>query len=315
MRRPNDRAIRPPALRPGARVALVAPAGPLVDGAAERAVDRVRAMGWEPQLAEHARGRHGYLSGTDDQRLADLNRALRSDDNDAIWCLRGGYGTMRVLERIDWQALQRRPRALIGFSDNTALHLAIRQLGIVSFHGPHPAAELPPFAEQALRRVLEDASPAGLLPSPPAAPAPDGVVGGRAEGPLVGGNLALLAATLGTPYAVHADGAILFLEEVGEPAYRIDRLLSQLLLAGVFDRVAGVAIGAFSECPDEEQTHLPSPAEVIRDRLGRLEVPVASGFSFGHIADNLTLPLGVRARLDADVGTLELLEPAVTDDR
>jgi muramoyltetrapeptide carboxypeptidase len=313
MHDPPRTMIRPAALRPGARIALVAPAGPLAEGAAERAVQRVEAMGWIPRLGEHASGRHGYLAGTDDQRLADLNRALRSDDIDTIWCLRGGYGTMRILDRIDWPALQRRPRALIGFSDNTALHLALQRLGVVSFHGPHPAADYPPFAEQALRAVVTEARPAGLLPAPPAAPAPEAIVGGRAEGLLVGGNLALLAATLGTPYAVQTSGAILFLEEVGEPVYRIDRLLSQLLLAGVLDRVAGIVIGAFSECPDLDKPELPSTAEVLRDRLAHLRVPVAAGFSFGHIPDNLTLPLGVLARLDADAGTLELLEPAVSE--
>jgi muramoyltetrapeptide carboxypeptidase len=263
-------------------------------------------------LGEHARGRHGFLAGADEQRAADLNRALRADDIDAVWCLRGGYGTMRILPVIDWDALRRRPRALIGFSDNTALHLAARRVGVVSFHGPHPGAEFPPFAEDNLLRVLTRTAPAGVLPFPGNGPArAETLAGGQAEGRLVGGNLALVAATLGTPYAIEPEGALLFLEEVGEVAYRIDRLLSQLRLAGVLERVAGVVVGAFSDCPDEADPGIPSPAEVIRERLGGLGVPVATGFPFGHVADNWTLPLGVRARLDADAGTLELLEPAV----
>jgi len=263
-------------------------------------------------LGTHARARSGYLAGTDEQRAADLDAALRAADNDAIWCLRGGYGTMRILDRLDWGALAARPRPLIGFSDNTALHLAARRAGVVSFHGPHPAvAELPPFSERCLLRVLTAAEPAGPLPFPADAERARALVGGVAEGPLVGGNLALLAATAGTPYALRARGCILFLEEVGEAAYRIDRMLSQLRLAGILDGVAGVAVGAFSECPDRGVEGIPAPEEVLLDRLGELGIPVAFGFPFGHVPESWTLPLGVRARLDADAGTLELLEAAV----
>ncbi|HEX2091300.1 MAG TPA: LD-carboxypeptidase [Longimicrobiaceae bacterium] len=305
--------IRPPALRPGARVSLVAPAGPLPEGAVDRAVERIRDWGWEPVLGGFCRGRCGYLSGTDEERAADLNAALRSPDNDAVWCLRGGYGTMRILDRIDWGALSRRPRPLIGFSDNTALHLAAQREGVVSFHGPHPATpELSGFSRAALLRVLTGGESAGLLPFPDGGPPrAETVVGGRAEGRLVGGNLALLAALAGTPYALRGQGAILFLEEVGEPSYRVDRMLSQLLLSGALEGVAGIAVGAFSETPDADREDLPPAVEVIADRLGGPGVPLASGFPFGHVEESWTLPLGVRARLDADAGTLELLESAV----
>jgi muramoyltetrapeptide carboxypeptidase len=305
--------VRPPALRPGARVSLVAPAGPLAEGAVARAAERVRAWGWEPLVGRFAERRTGYLAGTDDERAADLNDALRSPDNDAIWLLRGGYGVMRILPDVDWDAMAARPRALIGFSDNTALHLGMQRRGIVSFHGPHPAtAEMTDFSAHGLRRVLTDASPAGILPFPGGdADRADTLAPGVAEGRLVGGNLALVAATLGTPYAVDARGAILCLEEVGEASYRLDRLLTQLWLAGVFDEVAGIALGAFTESPDVGREGIPTPEEVLRERLGKLGVPVALGFPFGHVDDNLTLPLGVRARLDADAGTLEVLEGAV----
>ncbi len=311
MRHAKIESIRPSALQPGARVALVAPAGPLAPEAVDRAVERVRSRGWEPRVGEYARGRHGYLSGTDEERAADLNHALRTADNDAIWFLRGGYGTMRILDRIDWDALLARHRPVIGFSDNTAIHLGLQRHGLVSFHGPHPAAELPEFAARQLHTLLTTTRPVGRLPFPAGSRGrAETVASGRAEGPLVGGNLALIAATLGTPYAVRAEGAILCLEEVGELTYRIDRLISQLLLAGVLDAVAGVALGAFSDCPDEGAAGIPTPAEVIRERLEGLGVPVALGFPFGHVAESWTLPLGVRAALDADAGTLELLEPA-----
>ena len=305
--------IRPPALRPGARVALVAPAGPMAEGAVERAIGRVEGWGWEPVVGEFTRGRHGYLSAPDAERAADFNAALRDPSVDAVWCLRGGYGVMRILDDVDWDALRERPKAVIGFSDNTALHLAIQRLGIVSFHGPHPATEtLNDFARGGLLRTLTDASPAGVLHFPEGGPQrAETVTGGVAEGRLVGGNLTLVAATLGTPYAIQAEGALLFLEEVGELAYRVDRLLSQLRLAGVLSQVAGVVVGGFTGCPDDDDPDLPGAADVVRDRLDDLGIPVAMGFPFGHVDDNWTLPVGVRARLDADAGTLELLEPAV----
>jgi len=304
--------IRPPALGPGARIALVAPAGPLAEGAVDRAAERVRGWGFEPVVGEHARERRGYLAGSDAQRAGDFNAALRDDSIDAIWCLRGGYGVMRILDALDWEALARRPRPVIGFSDNTALHLAIRRHHVVSFHAPHPATvELNDFSADGVLRALTSPEPAGILPFPPGAPYAEPIAGGVAEGPLVGGNLSLVAATLGTPYAVQAEGAILFLEEVGEAAYRIDRLLSQLRLAGVLSSVAGVALGAFSEVPDEAEEHATPVDSVLRDRLGDLGVPVVSGLPFGHVDDNWTLPVGVRARLDAGEGTLELLESGV----
>jgi muramoyltetrapeptide carboxypeptidase len=278
----------------------------------DRALERVRGWGWEPLLGEHARRRRGYLAGGDEERAADLDAALRSPDVDAVWCLRGGYGTMRILERLDWPALARRPRPVIGFSDNTALHLAIQRLGIVSYHGPHPAAEeLPPFTEALLLRVLRGDLPAGPLPLPAGRPRPEALVGGAAEGRLVGGNLSLLAALAGTEYSLRAEGAVLFLEEIGEPAYRVDRLLSQLLLSGALRGVAGVAVGAFSDAPDEATEGIPAATEVLLDRLGGLGVPMAAGFPFGHVPESWTLPVGARARLDADAGTLSLAEPCV----
>jgi muramoyltetrapeptide carboxypeptidase len=173
-------------------------------------------------------------------------------------------------------------------------------------------ASFTPFSAEGVRRALSDATPAGLLALPPDARHPATVTPGTGEGPLVGGNLSLLAATLGTPWAIRREGCLLFLEEVGEAAYRIDRLLSQLRLAGVFNGVAGIVVGAINEIPDEGEAHVPSLAELLHDRLGDLGVPVASGFPFGHVDDNWTLPVGARARLDASAGTLELLEAGVS---
>ncbi|HEX6371270.1 MAG TPA: LD-carboxypeptidase [Longimicrobium sp.] len=302
--------IRPPALRPGARVALVAAAGPLPEGGVDRAIARVASLGWEPVAGEFCRRRTGYLAGADQERAADLNRALRDPSIGAVWFLRGGYGTMRILDALDWDALARHPKALIGFSDNTAVHLAAQRAGVVAFHGPHPhTVEFPDFTRDELLRVLTVPEPAGVLPFPSAGGRAETVAGGVAEGPLLGGNLSLLSATLGTPFAIRPEGAILFIEEVGEHPYRLDRLLSHLRLAGVLSAVAGIAVGGITESPVIDGA--PLAAEVVRDALGGLGVPVAMGFPFGHIDDNWTLPMGVRARLDADAGTLALLEPAV----
>ncbi|HYH80742.1 MAG TPA: LD-carboxypeptidase [Longimicrobium sp.] len=302
--------MRPPALRPGGRIALVAPAGPLGDGAVERAIERVRDWGFDAVPGAHVLKRHGYLSAPDAERVEDLNAALADDTVDAVWCLRGGYGVMRILDSVDWNALARRPRPVIGFSDNTALHLAIQRLGIVSFHGPHPAAQdLNDFSRGGLLRALTVPEPAGVLPFPADGGRAEAIAGGTAEGRLVGGNLSLVAATLATPYAIDTGGAILFLEEVGEAPYRVDRLLSQLRLAGVLNGVAGIALGGFTEAGEGDDS--PGVLDVLADLLGGLGIPVAHGFPFGHVDDNWTLPVGIRARLDADAGTLELLEPGV----
>lgn len=304
--------IRPNAIREGARVALVAPAGPLAEGAVDRAVARVTAAGWVPVEGEHARGRRGFLSGSDAERAEDLNAALAAEDIDAIWCLRGGYGTIRILDRIRWAPLAKRPRPLIGFSDNTALHIAAQRVGVVTFHGPHPAVEeLTPFSADLLRRLVTETEPLGELPFPQGQRART-VVPGSAEGPLIGGNLSVLAALAGTNFSMQAAGAILFMEDVGEPGYRMDRLLSQLRMSGALDGVVGIAVGAFSENPDEERDDLPTTTQILLDRLDGLGIPVASGFPFGHIADTWTLPVGARARLDSAAGTLELLEPGVS---
>lgn len=304
--------IRPAAPAGGARVSLVAPAGPLPEGGIERAVARVRELGWEPIVGQHAAERSGYLAGGDAGRLADLNDALRRRDNAMIWLLRGGYGTMRIVEEAAIDELAARPRPLVGFSDNTVLHLAANRRGVVTFHGPHPAAhDLSAFSLECLRQVLTP-EVAGPLPLPAEDPPPTPLVPGVAEGPLVGGNLSLLAATVGTPFQVQSAGSILFIEEVAEPAYRVDRLLSQLLLARVFDGVAAVAVGAISECPDAGSAGIPDPREVVLERLQGLGVPVVYGLPFGHIPRSWTLPVGIRARLDGSTGALELLEAAVS---
>ncbi len=313
--------IRAPRLAPGCRVALVAPSGPLLErDDLTRAEELCRALDYEPVLAPHAGNRHGYLAGTDDERLADLNAALGDPAIDAVWCIRGGYGLTRILHRVDYAALADRPKAVIGFSDITALLAAITAVtGIVTFHGPTARAPMPAFSRRHFEQVLTSTGPAGRLGRipPPAdvlVPRDDRIVtlaGGRAEGPLMGGNLSLLQCLLGTPYLPAFDGAILFLEDVGEDLYRVDRMLSHLRLAGVLDRLAGVAVGRFTEMKRTAADGALGFDEVLATFLEPLGIPAAYGFPIGHTDRQWTLPLGVRARLDAGTGELELLDAAV----
>ena len=314
-------AILPPRLVPGCRVALVAPAGPLLErDDLARGTELCRALGFVPVLAPHAHRRHGYLAGTDDERLSDLNAALNDSSVDAVWCLRGGYGVTRILDRVDLTGMAERPRAVIGYSDITALLLAIfRATGIVTFHAPMARTPLTPFGREHFERVLGRNTPAGRLgrlPGPagvlvPRSPRIVAVRGGVAEGPLVGGNLSLLAALIGTRHFPDLDGAILFLEDVGEDLYRIDRMLAHLRMVGSLDRLAGVVLGQFTEMKRATGDGALGFDEVLSTYFEPLGIPVAYGFPVGHVDDQWTVPIGVRARLDAGAGELEILEGAV----
>ena len=293
----------PPPLAPGARVALVAPSGPLRSAdVIEVAADQARSFGWEPVVGAHAAERAGYLAGSDAHRLHDLNAALRDDTVDGIWCLRGGYGAMRLLEELDVDAMRRRPRVLIGYSDITVLHAAFgNAANVVSFHGPHAATPLTPFSRDSFERaVITRRDPCG------GATAARTLRPGRARGRLIGGNLSLLATLCGTRFAPDYDDSILVLEDIGEPTYRIDRMLRQLALCGALARLAGIAYGQFSEgtVPDD-----PSSCElddVLREAADIAGVPAMAGIPLGHIDDQWTVPLGAMAELDADAHTLHV---------
>jgi muramoyltetrapeptide carboxypeptidase len=294
----------PPPLSAGARVALVAPAGPLRnEQELQTAITHARSLGWEPLPAPHALSRHGYLAGTDEQRALDFNAALRDDRVDGIWCLRGGYGAMRILTALDYDALRRNPRPLLGYSDITALHCAVNvRCGVVSYHGPTARGALTEFSRDSLvRAVVEQVDPCG------SAMHARTLRGGRAAGRLVGGNLALLAALSGTPYAPDYDRAILVLEDVGETTYRIDRMLQQLRLAGALERVAGIAFGQFTEGTDAIDSPTCPLDEVLREAADAAGVPAMAGIPLGHVGDQWTIPLGARAELDADARTLHVL--------
>lgn len=313
--------VRPPKLGKGSRVALVAPAGPLLErDDLTRAQALCRALDYEPVLGNNAHARHGYLAGTDAERLSDINSALSDPSIDAIWCIRGGYGSIRLLDGIDYEALVRQPRVVIGFSDITAVLNAITHLtGLVTFHGPVARSSMSAFTRQHFERILARSDSAGRLQR---IPAPSGVLipqenrivtvtGGVAQGRLVGGNLTLLQCLVGTPYFPDLAGAILFLEDVGEDLYRVDRMFAHLRLSGALRHLAGVLVGRFTDLERSGTDGALGFDEVLANYLGPLRIPVAFGFPVGHIEDQWTLPLGVLARMDADAGELDLLESAV----
>jgi len=289
-------------LAPGARVALVAPAGPLRDEQdLDRSVANVSALDWVAVPGRHVLERDGYLAGSDEHRLADLNRFLRDDTIDAIWCIRGGYGVMRLLEGIDYDALTRRPKAIVGYSDITALHAAVgRRCDLVAYHGATARAHLTDTTRKSLAITLAQAWEAITI----AEPSMSVLAPGTARGRLAGGNLALLAALAGTPYAPDLDGSILLLEDVNEAVYRIDRMLTQLRLSGALRNIAGLAFGSFTEIPDDP-ANIERPLDrVLEEFAARCGVPCVSGFPMGHIDDQNTYPLGATAELSADNGVL-----------
>lgn len=281
----------------GARVALVAPSGLLREPAhVSRAVANAESLGWIPVLGDHVSAAHAYFAGTDEERTHDLNAALRDDSIDGVWCVRGGYGAMRLLDDIDYEALERHPRPLIGFSDITALHAAIhRRCGIVTFHGPTARGELTDFSRRHLvRAVIEQTDPCGI--------AGQGRVlrSGRAEGRLAGGNLALVASLVGTRWSVDLDDAILVLEDIDEAVYRVDRMMRQLLLAGALDRCVGIVAGDFRPPAGETDVDNRTVDDVIAEAADAAGIPCFAGAPFGHIDDQWTIPLGARAVMDTD---------------
>ncbi|WP_320778587.1 LD-carboxypeptidase [Streptomyces sp. CRN 30] len=302
--------LRPARLGPGARVAVVAPSGPVPEERLQAGLDVLRGWDLDPVAGPHVLDRHPtqrYLAGSDADRAADLQNAWCDPAVDAVICARGGYGAQRVVDLLDFDALRAAgPKVLVGFSDITALHEAFAvRLGLVTLHGPMAAGVdflKNARAQDHLRATLFAPETVRTLVSGGTA-----LVPGRARGVTLGGCLALLAADLGTPHArPGARGGLLCLEDVGEETYRLDRYLTQLLRAGWLDGVHGVLLGSWEGCEDPERLR-----PMLAERLGGLGVPVAEEFGFGHGAGALTVPFGLRAELDADAGTLTLDEPAL----
>lgn len=302
--------VRPARPAPGARVAVVAPSGPVAEERLQAGLDLLRGWDLDPVVAPHVLDRHRslpHLAGADADRAADLQHAWCDPSVDVVLCARGGYGAQRLVDLLDWDAMRAAgPKVFVGFSDSTALHEAFAvRLGLATFYGPVAAGidfVKNARAQEHLRATLFAPESVRTLRSAGVPLAP-----GRARGVTLGGCLTLLATGYGTPHSrAGARGGLLLIEDVGEPPYAVDRALTQLLRTGWLDGVAGVALGSWDRCGPYEDLR-----PVLVDRLGGLGVPVVEELGFGHCEGALTVPLGVAAVLDADEGTLTLDAPAL----
>ncbi|MEP0295596.1 MAG: LD-carboxypeptidase [Reichenbachiella sp.] len=315
--------IKPKALRKGDTIGLITPGSAVSRQAFEKAVNNLESMGFKVRFTENMSVRKGFLAGTDKQRLEDLHEMFEDETINGIVCARGGYGSGRLLPDINYDLIKSNPKVLVGYSDITALLYGIhKKTGLVCFHGSVGASEYSEFTTKGFEQVLVKGR-AGMKFEVPKdwrekedlAYQTLPLVGGQAEGALVGGNLSLMCSLMGTPYDIDFTDKIVFIEDVGESPYRVDRMLTQLLNSRKLDKAKGIAMGVFNGCetkPEDPDFALSTSLEnVLRDRFGELEMPVLYGLPIGHIDDNATLPIGVRAQLDVERATLKLLESGV----
>ncbi|MHB1418456.1 MAG: S66 peptidase family protein [Bacillota bacterium] len=312
--------LKAKALKEGSTVGVIAPASHIHQRERiAKGVEALEKMGFNVVMGSFVYGRDGYLAGTDQERVADINKMFSAPEIEAIFCLRGGYGSLRLLHLLDYRMIRKHAKILVGYSDITALHLALtRKTGLVTFHGAMVASdlgnELTGYTLNSFKKALTTVGPLGPLPLPEGL-TPIEIYPGETEGELIGGNLSLIIATLGTPYEIETSGRILFLEEINEEPYRVDRMLTQLRLSGALDRVAGLVIGECVACQSRQRGDEAdggySLLEVLTDRLGSLGVPCLYGLPLGHGRNKATIPLGVKVSLNASTGILAFLEGAL----
>ena len=313
--------IKPPRLRSGDWVGLVAPGGVVDDALIEKCVKNLEAFGMRVKVSANIRAARGGYAGTVAQRVGDLHEMFLDKDVKAIWAARGGSGCIQLLPAINYSLIRQHPKILIGYSDITALLLAIyRHAGLVTFHGPVASSIFSDYSAAHLKAVLMEPQPRFNINmssqnAEKALQEPQftrrTIREGAAIGRLVGGNLSVLSALIGTPYAAELRNCLLFLEEIGEAPYRVDRMLTQLSQSGGLKNIAGAMLGVFQKSVATDQEPSLTLAEVLDDHFAKLKTPSVYGFSFGHIAQQFTIPIGVRARLDTSNATLTLLEAAV----
>lgn len=315
--------ILPKRLHPGDTIGLVAPASAPADPkAVDLAVAALEKMGFKAKLARNARKRLGFLAGTDRERADDLMQMFADRTVKGIFCIRGGYGTSRLLPLLDYQLVRKNPKVFVGFSDITSLHCAfLKKSDLLTFHGPMAASHLaykkyPKFSRESFLKILTEPAPFGGICRGYAGKTVSIVRRGRVSGRLLGGNLSLLCALMGTPWQPSFRGKILFLEDVDEKPYRLDRMLTHLLNAGILRQVAGIAVGVCHGCDDPDAKTAPeyrqTAEDVLKERLSTLKIPVVMGLPFGHVPHNATLPVGGPATLDAEKGDLLLTAPSVS---
>lgn len=316
--------IKPHRLKPGDTIGLVAPAWKLTGNQLENAVKYMENFGFKTYYTDRAKGGYGYLGNTDKERAADINEMFSNPDVDGIMCIRGGYGCARMLDMVDYDMIRKNPKVFQGFSDITALANAIfKQTGLVTFHGPQATTIYREYNTYQFKNIVMNPQDRYLIENA------EGdlerarertesqrytIVPGEATGQLVGGNLSLLRAAVGTPWEIEMENRLVFIEEIDEEPYRIDGMLTQLINSGKLQQAKGIIFGICNGCDRPEKTDAPDSftlREIIEDRIKPLGIPAAYGLSFGHNIHNFTIPIGINARFDADAMQLELLEKAV----
>lgn len=297
--------IKPPRLKEGDRIGVIAPAGPVLQDEIQPGLGFLESLGFRPVCSPHLFDQVGYLAGEDKARLKDLHAMFRDKTIKAVLCARGGYGAHRLLQKLDYSLLSRHPKIFVGYSDITALLCALfRKSGMITIHGPVVRDLLKSGGRNAsLLLKLMTSSELTTVNFPRGT----AVKRGRAEGVVLGGNLSLICHLVGTPFLPPLRGKLLFVEEKGEPLYRIDRMLTHLLLSGELEKCAGLMVGTLEECGDPA-----SVMALVRERCSRLNMPILSGLPVGHGEDNVPLPIGVRAVLDTKTMSLEFTEPCVS---
>ena len=304
-------------LKKGDTIRLITPSGPITKERLNKSIKVIEELGFKTTHSDAVLLQDGYLAGTDQERLADLHEAFSDKKADAIWSIRGGYGATRYLDHIDFELIKDNPKPLIGYSDVTALINTIHEhTGNPCFHGPIAGASITDFSIEGLAPLFTDRPVTfGLSANNNEKAKEDSeyeyrvIVPGKAEGKLGGGNLSLLAALVGTKHQVKTDGKIIFIEDIGEEPYRIDRMLTQLITTGFFDNVNGVILGVFADCAKKD-TFSWTLKETIDERMKAIGKPCIYGFPFGHIKDKVTFPIGVLASFDTEKAEVKLLESA-----
>jgi muramoyltetrapeptide carboxypeptidase len=318
---PAEEIIKPKRLEVGNTIALVAPAGSINEDELKESIENIEKLGFKTVYNKNILEKHGYLAGNDERRANELNEMFGRKDVDGIICVRGGYGCARILPMLDYKTIKNNPKVLCGYSDITSLLYGIfAKTGLVAFHGPVGTSTYNDFSKRNFSDTLINPSDKQVLWNAEEINPPDNkklytIRSGKGNGRLAGGNLSIVVSMIGTEYDVDTTGKIVFLEEIGEEPYRIDRMLTQMIQAGKFSKASAIALGIFEKCEvkkqDPEFVTSFTLQEVLYDRLYPLGLPIVYGLSFGHVVNKFTLPFGVNAELNADNQTLTLLEPAV----
>jgi muramoyltetrapeptide carboxypeptidase len=313
--------IKPHKLKSGDKLAIVAPGSYISEEELQDSIKNLNQLGFETTYSEKVLLQSGYFAGSDKDRTEDLMEKFSDKNVKGIVCARGGYGCSRILPMLDYNVIRANPKVLVGYSDVTALLYGIYQKsGLISFHGPVGTSSFNDYSVDNFKRVLMNPEQSGLFKNSESGEDENvygvtSIVNGKGKGRFVGGNLSIMVSLIGTEYDVDYSGKIIFIEEVGEEPYRVDRMLTQLKQAGKFDHSAGVMMGIFRKCEVKEKSDLTAKSfnllEVLKDRFGSLKIPVVYGMSFGHVKDKFTIPFGALAELNADKQTFTLLEKAV----